>query len=117
MCLFGLVLFLTGSTIVISLIPIYLPTRDLSESLGTISIPQTIVIRLSSNNALLLGTILDASTQTMLQNQVSTYLHFISIKFLVKCRCKQLWRRILPLLFLQLFVFLVLLAQDSHKYE
>jgi hypothetical protein len=74
MCLLGLILFLIGSTIVISLIPIYLPTRYLSTSFSTISNPQNIILRLSPNNAVLLGTILDSSNLNIVQNQVGIHM-------------------------------------------
>ncbi|CAF1002989.1 unnamed protein product [Adineta steineri] len=70
MCCFGLILFLLGSTIVLSLIPTYLPTRSFYEALSPTSKPQNILLQLSSNTNLLSGTTLDISNQNMVQNQM-----------------------------------------------
>ncbi|CAF1393002.1 unnamed protein product, partial [Adineta steineri] len=70
MCCFGLVLFLLGSTIVLSLIPTYLPTRPFYEALLPTSKPQNILLELSSNTNLLSGTTLDISNQNIVQNQM-----------------------------------------------
>ncbi len=65
---FGLVLFLTSSTIILSLIPTYLPGRDQPTTLSSISDPQSII--LSSNNAVPSGSVLDTANQNSIQNQV-----------------------------------------------
>ncbi|CAF0875694.1 unnamed protein product [Adineta steineri] len=69
-CCFGLILFLLGSTIVLSLIPTYLPTRPFYEALSPTRKPQNILFQLSSNSDLLSGTTLDISNQNMVQNQM-----------------------------------------------
>jgi hypothetical protein len=74
LCFLGTVLFLIVSTIVISLIPVYLPNRDFSQSILINYNSQTIILRLSSNSDLIVGEILDLSNRINVQNQVSFYI-------------------------------------------
>ncbi len=66
--LLGLILFAIAVTIVISLISVYLPTRNVN-GVQTNSGQQTATIQLGSGSNVQTGT-LSSSTQTSLQNQV-----------------------------------------------
>jgi hypothetical protein len=83
MCCLGLLLFLISSTIVLALIPTYLPTHDLSGSTSMTSDPQTIALALSPNSRTIpVGSVLDTQSQTDVQNQVRllSLFNFIKIK-------------------------------------
>ncbi len=66
--LLGLILFAIAATIVISLIALYLPTRNITP-LSQTSALQTATIQLGSNSSVKTGT-LSSTTQTAVQNQV-----------------------------------------------
>lgn len=70
MCCLGLVLFLISSVIVLSLIPIYLPVRNKPITLSSVSTPQSIILTLSSNDSVPIGSTLDVGTQNSIENQV-----------------------------------------------
>jgi len=66
--LLSLVLFIVAATIVLSLIAVFLPTRNVNVA-STSSGPQQITIQLSSDSSLATGPI-NETEQTSLENEV-----------------------------------------------
>ena len=66
LCCLGLILFLIAATIVLSLIPIYLSSRNASPASQTV----TLLIPLSSTQTFPVGN-LDQNQQAVVQNNVS----------------------------------------------
>ena len=68
-CCLGLILFLIAATIVLSLIPIYTPTRDRAPATGTLA--RSFDIPIANDTVLDVGD-LNAQQRAVLQRQVSS---------------------------------------------
>ncbi len=90
MCCLGVVLFLISSTIILSIIPTYLPIRDQTTTASLLSTSQSIILELSSNNSVSIGSTLSTENQNSIQNQVRNSFINILINLFINNRCKQL---------------------------
>ncbi len=89
MCCLGVVLFLISSTIILSIIPTYLPIRDRPTTASLLSTSQSIILELSSNNSVPIGSTLSTENQNSIQNQVRISFINILINLFINNRCKQ----------------------------
>jgi hypothetical protein len=90
MCCFGVALFLISSTIILSIIPTYLPIRDRPTTSSSLSAPQSVILELSSGNSVPVGSTLSTENQNSIQNQVRNSFINILINLFINNRCKQL---------------------------